>query len=170
MGSPGENTGLGCHVSLQGVFPTQGLNPRLFCLLHWQVGSLSLSHLGSLKAAHGVSISDSPQLYIGAEKHPQGQKEPERTLNCSPLTLWNRQAALPLPFGLQSQSKLHGVHGGSPEELASNPAAPYQLQVALSIPPATANVWVSVVSLGSPIKTPIAWREDRASCEQRSVR
>ena len=25
---------------LQGIFPTQGLNPCLLCLLHWQVGSL----------------------------------------------------------------------------------------------------------------------------------
>ena len=28
--SPGKNTGLGCHVLLQGVFPTQGSNPCLF--------------------------------------------------------------------------------------------------------------------------------------------
>ena len=34
----------GLHFLLQGVFPTQGWNPRL---LHWQVGSLLLSHLGS---------------------------------------------------------------------------------------------------------------------------
>ena len=27
--SPGKNTGLGCHALLQGVFPTQGLNPHL---------------------------------------------------------------------------------------------------------------------------------------------
>ena len=27
--SPGKNTGVGCHVVLQGVFPTQGLNPGL---------------------------------------------------------------------------------------------------------------------------------------------
>ena len=32
------------HALLQGTFPTQGLN---LCLLHWQVGSLPLSHLGS---------------------------------------------------------------------------------------------------------------------------
>ena len=38
--SPGENTGAGCHALLQGIFPTQGSNPRLLCLLHWQVGSL----------------------------------------------------------------------------------------------------------------------------------
>ena len=27
MGSPGKNTGLGCHSILQGIFPMQGLNP-----------------------------------------------------------------------------------------------------------------------------------------------
>ena len=32
--SPGKNTGVGCHVLLQGIFPTQGLNPSLLCLLH----------------------------------------------------------------------------------------------------------------------------------------
>ena len=28
--SPGKNTGVGCHAFLQGIFPTQGLNPCLF--------------------------------------------------------------------------------------------------------------------------------------------
>ena len=37
------NTGVGCHALLQGIFPTQGLNPRFLCLLHWQVGSLPLA-------------------------------------------------------------------------------------------------------------------------------
>ena len=27
--SPGKNTGVGCHALLQGIFPTQGLNPVL---------------------------------------------------------------------------------------------------------------------------------------------
>ena len=27
--SPGENTGVGCHTLLEGIFPTQGLNPGL---------------------------------------------------------------------------------------------------------------------------------------------
>ena len=44
---PGKNTGVGCHFLLQGIFPTQGSNPNLLCLLHWQVDSLPLSHLGS---------------------------------------------------------------------------------------------------------------------------
>ena len=37
---PGKNTGVGCHLLLQGIFPSQGSNPRL---LHWQVDSLPLS-------------------------------------------------------------------------------------------------------------------------------
>ena len=31
--SLGKNTGVGCHAHLQGIFPTQGLNPRLFMSL-----------------------------------------------------------------------------------------------------------------------------------------
>ena len=34
--SPGKNTGVGCHFLLQGIFPSQGLNP---CLLHQQAYS-----------------------------------------------------------------------------------------------------------------------------------
>ena len=36
-----QNTGVCCHSLLQGSFPTQGSNPCLLCLLHWEVGSLS---------------------------------------------------------------------------------------------------------------------------------
>ena len=32
---------------LQGIFPTQGSNPHLLHLLHWQADSLPLHHLGS---------------------------------------------------------------------------------------------------------------------------
>ena len=40
---PGKNTGVGCHALLQGIFPTQGSNLHLLCLLHWQEGSLALA-------------------------------------------------------------------------------------------------------------------------------
>ena len=33
---------MGSHGFLQGVFPTQGLNPHLLHLLHWQADSLPL--------------------------------------------------------------------------------------------------------------------------------
>ena len=35
----------GCHFLLQGIFLTQGSNPGLLHLLHWQANSLPLSHL-----------------------------------------------------------------------------------------------------------------------------
>ena len=43
--SPGKNTGVGCHFLLQGIFPTQGLNPGL---LHCRQTLYHLSHQGSL--------------------------------------------------------------------------------------------------------------------------
>ena len=44
MDFPGKNTQEGWHFLLQGLLLTQGLNPHL---LHWQVDSSPLSHLGS---------------------------------------------------------------------------------------------------------------------------
>ena len=40
-----EDTEVGCRFLLQGISQIQGLNP---CLLHWQVGSLPLSHQRSI--------------------------------------------------------------------------------------------------------------------------
>ena len=42
--SPGKNTGVSCHVLLQGIFPTQGSNPGL---LHCRQTLYRLSHQGS---------------------------------------------------------------------------------------------------------------------------
>ena len=54
-GSPGKNTGVGCHVLLQclpgpGIFPAQGSNTGLLCLLHRQAGSLPLAPLALNKS------------------------------------------------------------------------------------------------------------------------
>ena len=32
---PGKNTGVGCHLLLQRIFPTQESNQSLLCLLYW---------------------------------------------------------------------------------------------------------------------------------------
>ena len=45
---PGKSTRVDCHFLLQGLFLTQGSNPRLLCLLHWQVDSLPLAPPGKL--------------------------------------------------------------------------------------------------------------------------
>ena len=43
---PGKNIGVGCHALHQGIFLTQGSNPHLLCLLHWQVSFLPLAPPG----------------------------------------------------------------------------------------------------------------------------
>ena len=57
--SPGKNTGVGCHALLQGIFSTQGSNPHLLHLLHWQVGSLPPAPPGKppVKAAAAAAKS-----------------------------------------------------------------------------------------------------------------
>ena len=47
--SPGKNTKGSCHALLQGIFPTQGLNPCLLGPLHWQAGTLPLVPPGKPK-------------------------------------------------------------------------------------------------------------------------
>ena len=44
---PSKNTEVGCYFLLQGIFLTQGSNPGLLHILHWQADSLPLRHLGS---------------------------------------------------------------------------------------------------------------------------
>ena len=41
-------------ISSSRNLPTQGSNQRLLCLLHWQAGSLLLSHLGSPKVLYSL--------------------------------------------------------------------------------------------------------------------
>ena len=43
--SPGKNE-MGCCALLQGIFPAQGSNLCLLCLLYWQADSLPLHYLG----------------------------------------------------------------------------------------------------------------------------
>ena len=57
---PSKNIGVGCHSLLQGIFPTQGLNLCLLCLLLWQVGSLPPAPPGKFK--HFSSLSLFPQM------------------------------------------------------------------------------------------------------------
>ena len=37
---------MGRYALLQGIFPTQGSNPSVLCLVHWRVGSLPLAPRG----------------------------------------------------------------------------------------------------------------------------
>ena len=51
---------MGCHALLQGIFPTQGSNPGLLHLLHWQDGS-------SLLVAPGKPVMDLEMFLFGRD-------------------------------------------------------------------------------------------------------
>ena len=73
--SPGKNSGVGCHALLQGIFPTQGLNP---CLPHCRRILYCLSYQGSpwLSLLHHKNLSSQPHyshqhinIYFTCEKN-----------------------------------------------------------------------------------------------------
>ena len=66
--SPGKNTGVGCHFLLQGIFLTQGLNPHLLHLRHFQVGSWSLVPPGK-PLANGTWCQDGYHLVVNVRPH-----------------------------------------------------------------------------------------------------
>ena len=75
---PGQYTGVGCHALLQGIFPAQGLNPCLLCLLHWQMDSLPLAPpgkpmlltVGCVYCPSFISLPLDPTLF-----HKKSEKE-----------------------------------------------------------------------------------------------
>ena len=74
---------MGCHLLLQGIFPTQGSNPRLLCLLHCKWILYLLSHQGS------------PLIHLHILKTPSGNVI---LFNCHILSM---TSATPLaPWGL----------------------------------------------------------------------
>ena len=60
---PGKNTGVGCPLLLQGIFPNQRLNPRLLGLLHWQ---WILYHCATCEAQFPLTL-----LLVTGSKIPQ---------------------------------------------------------------------------------------------------
>ena len=57
----GKNIGVGCHFPPPGIFPSQGSNPHLLCLLHYRWILYLLSHQGS---PHSMSSPKSISFYL----------------------------------------------------------------------------------------------------------
>ena len=64
--SPGKNTGVGCLALLQGIFPTQGLNPSL---PHCRWILYHLSHQGSPRILEQVSYPFSRGIFLTQESN-----------------------------------------------------------------------------------------------------
>ena len=85
--SLGKNTEAGCHFLLQGILPTQGLN---LCLLHWQAGSLPLSHQGSSPAQLDMGLNTENLLFLIIERTLIGQGSSDQDSDSVPLGFWFR--------------------------------------------------------------------------------
>ena len=60
--SRGKNTWVGWHFLHQGIFLTQGLNPNLLHLLHWEARSLLLNHLWPTPKSNFLLLSKNQQF------------------------------------------------------------------------------------------------------------
>ena len=78
--SPGKNTGVGCHVLLQRIFPTQGLNPGL---LHCRHILYHLSHQGSPRILKQVACPFSR----GSSRPKNGIQKPALQADSLPAEL-----------------------------------------------------------------------------------
>ena len=58
---------MGCHALLQGIFPSQGSNPHLLCLLHRQGGSGPLMPPGKPKLSSLACLIPSNVISLGSE-------------------------------------------------------------------------------------------------------
>ena len=83
--SPGQNSGVGCHALLQGIFPTQGSNPGL---PHCRWILYHMSHQGSPRILEWVAYSFS-----------KGEKIP--TMELMKISIWTvflSLSSLSFPF------------------------------------------------------------------------
>ena len=76
--SSDKNIRVGCHFLLQGILPTQGSNPLLLHLLHWQAGSSPLTPWEAYEL--GLAFS-----YRNTVVQMSGLKPQERALKRKPL-------------------------------------------------------------------------------------
>ena len=68
-----KNSEVGCHALLQGIFLTQGSNPRLLGLLHWEAGSLPLAPPGRVE----VGWLRGQKLYLMLKVSPHAFSYPQ---------------------------------------------------------------------------------------------
>ena len=83
MGFSSQDTGMGCYLLLQRIFPTQGLNPHLLCFFALQAYSLQTETLGK---PH-LSTRDPPKTQSSV-KEESGYSEATRRLQQRRLTLF----------------------------------------------------------------------------------
>ena len=104
---------MSCHLLLQGIFLTQGPNPCLLCLLHWQTDSLPLNHQGSsnlcfssVQFSHSVMSDSLGPHELQHARPPCPSLTPRVYSNSYPLSRWCHPAisSSVAPFSSHLQS------------------------------------------------------------------
>ena len=108
MGFSRQNTGVGCHFLLQGIFPTQGSKLNLSHVLDWQAGSLPLVPPGKRFLRFSSVAQSCPTLRPQGLQHtrpPCPSPAPGACSNLCPSSRWCHPTISPsvVPFScLQS--------------------------------------------------------------------
>ena len=136
MGFSRQECWSGWDALLQGFFPTQGLNPHLLCLLHWEAGPLPLAPPGKppglererdrvrerrggekRREGKGRDKGESKREVLSAAAGPQGKMRGEGcVLDCHLLRACFSARFLPL---LQHLFPPSIDHTGCPETIPS---------------------------------------------------
>ena len=102
--SPGENSRLGSHSLLQGIFLTQGLNPHLW---QWQADSLPLNYQGSpeqvswsFQSFHFIICEVETVITLTSYLHNFNSEEYKHECFCPPLVRTPNCALSKSPFPL----------------------------------------------------------------------
>ena len=85
----GKKAGVGSHFFLQGIFPTQGSNLHLLCVLHWQADSSPLGSTGKPRALMGVGLRDYKD-YKWRTRMKEGQKKRPHSILGPRSDKWGR--------------------------------------------------------------------------------
>ena len=118
---PSKNTEAGCHFLFQGIFPIQGSNPRLLCLLHWQAIYLPAEPPGKPPTPFNVEPIGKSLMYT--QPHPPRAYcrygklyEDSGEKRCSHQSLTNACACPQLACipSLHTVSQPHHLTGSSP--------------------------------------------------------
>ena len=105
-GFSGKDTGVGCHFLLQRIFPIQGSNPHLLCLLHCRRVLYQLSHRGSPQ-----NLCDELNKYWLGRKDREDPAHFVSESPWSPLLRVLRQGSTPPPASSQLPVGEGGMRG-----------------------------------------------------------
>ena len=108
---PGKNTEMSCHLLLQGIFLTEGSNPRLLHLLPWQRDSLPMHHL----ERPSTSSTNSKNSHTYAH-HITKKKHGSLVLpiDAGNFTLYSQRGRIPSTKGPSSPSTMDGTVASLP--------------------------------------------------------